>query len=73
MIARLQLKESEARDNSLRVIKRPVDGVVATRLHGPAVSRGEDPDLRFDMLEMLSNGLIFLQKYATSESIEKWL
>lgn len=66
MIARLELKESEAR-YSLRVIKRPVDGAVAACLHGPAESAGENPVLTIDMLETLGNGFIFLQKYDTSK------
>ncbi len=52
MIARLELKEAEAR-YSLRVIKSPVNGVIAERLLGPAEYVGENPILTIARIDPL--------------------
>jgi len=52
MVARLELKEAEERFG-LRVIKSPVDGVVAARLLGPAEYVGENPILTIARIDPL--------------------
>ena len=52
MISRLELKEAEARF-SLRVIKSPVNGVVAARLLGSAEYVGENPILTIARIDPL--------------------